>query len=55
MIELLTKCLKQPEENADLFHFVEDAFLHLDKSGETVMANFSLFFALHVAVFLDSE
>jgi DNA repair protein RecO (recombination protein O) len=51
MIELLTKCLKQPEENEDLFHFVEDAFFHLDESSETIMANFPLFFALHVAVF----
>jgi len=51
MVELLTKCLKQPETNEDLFHFVEDAFLHLDESGETVTANFPLFFALHVAVF----
>src|SRR5690349_5064937 len=24
MIELLTKCLKQPEPNPDLFHFTED-------------------------------
>jgi DNA repair protein RecO (recombination protein O) len=51
MVELLTKCLKQPEANADLFHFVEDAFLHLDESNETVTANFPLFFILHLAVF----
>jgi DNA repair protein RecO (recombination protein O) len=51
LVELLTKCLKQPETNEDLFAFVEDAFLHLDEGGETVTANFPLFFALHVAVF----
>jgi len=51
MVELLTKCLKQPEANSDLFDFVEDAFEHLDKSDETVTANFPLFFALHLAVF----
>ncbi len=51
MVELLTKCLKQPEANEDLFQFAEDAFLHLDESSETVTANFPLFFALHVAVF----
>src|SRR4030095_15783391 len=51
MVELLTKCLKQPEANEDLFQFAEDAFLHLDQSSETVTANFPLFFALHVAVF----
>ena len=51
MIELLTKCLKQPEANAELFYFAEDALIHLDKSSDTVAANFPLFFALHLAVF----
>lgn len=51
MVELLTKCLKQPEEQSDLFHFAEDAFLHLDESSETVAANFPLYFALHMPVF----
>lgn len=51
MVELLTKCLKQPEPNPDLFHFAEDAFLHLDESTDAVTANFPLFFALHLAVF----
>jgi DNA repair protein RecO (recombination protein O) len=48
MIELLTKCLKQPEPNPDLFHFTVDCFLHLDKSRMAVMANLPLFFALHL-------
>lgn len=51
MIELLTKCLKQPEANADLFYFTEDSLHHLDEANETVTANFPLFFALHLAVF----
>ena len=51
MIELLTKCLKQPEANAELFYFVEDALHHLDEATDTVTANFPLFFALHLAVF----
>jgi DNA repair protein RecO (recombination protein O) len=51
MIELLTKCLKQPEANTELFYFAEDAFLHLDEANNTVTANFPLFFALHLAVF----
>ena len=51
MIELLTKCLKQPEPNPELFEFVEDAFIHLDKSSDAVMANFPLFFALHLPAF----
>ena len=51
MIELLTKCLKQPEANPELFEFCEDAFIHLDDSNDAVMANFPLFFALHLPVF----
>lgn len=48
MVELLTKCLKQPETNEELFHFTEDCFLHLDSCSPAVMANLSLFFALHL-------
>jgi DNA repair protein RecO (recombination protein O) len=51
MIELLTKCLKQPEANADLFYFTEDALRHLDEANDTIMANFPLYFALHLPVF----
>jgi DNA repair protein RecO (recombination protein O) len=51
MIELLTKCLKQTEPNEELFHFTEDAFVHLDKSNEAVTANFALFFALQLTNF----
>ena len=51
MIELLMKCLKQPESNPDLFHFAEDAFLHLDEANNTVTANLPLFFTLHLPVF----
>lgn len=51
MVELMSKCLKQPESNPDLYHFAEDALLHLDAAGETVAANFPLFFALHLPVF----
>ena len=51
MIELLTKCLKQPEAHPELFEFCEDAFMHLDESSDAVMANFPLFFALHLPAF----
>ena len=50
MIELLNKCLKEPEQNPELFYFIEDAFLHLDKANNAVTANFSLFFSLHQAL-----
>ena len=51
MIELLSKCLKQPEPNPELFQFAEDALLHLDSSSITVAANFPLFFALQLPGF----
>lgn len=50
-VELLAKCLKQPEANPELFYFTEDAFLHLDKSTTAVAANFPLYFAMHLANF----
>lgn len=48
MVELLTKCLKQPEGNPELFHFMEDVLVSLDESSGSVMANLPLFFALHL-------
>lgn len=51
MVELLQKCLKQPEPNPELFYFIEDAFLHLDAGQSRVLANFPLFFILHLAGF----
>lgn len=52
MVELLNKCLKQPEANADLYNFCEDALLQLDTADKTVTANFALFFSLHLCHFL---
>lgn len=52
MIELLQKCLKQPEPNESLFSFIEDAFIHLDEAPEDVVANYPLFFSLHLMVFV---
>lgn len=51
MIELLQKCLKQPENNVDLFQFCEDALMQLDIAENTVAANFPLYFSLHLSHF----
>jgi DNA repair protein RecO (recombination protein O) len=51
MAELLHKCLKQPEANADLYNFCEESFLQLDEANKTVTANFALFFTLHLTHF----
>jgi DNA repair protein RecO (recombination protein O) len=50
-VELLQKCLKQPETNADLFNFCEECLLQIDKSNKKTAANFPLFFALHLTHF----
>jgi DNA repair protein RecO (recombination protein O) len=41
--------------NPELFEFCEDAFIHLDESSGSVMANFPLFFALHLRFSLVLE
>lgn len=51
MVELLQKCLKQPENNIDLFQFSEDAFMQLDIADNTVTANFPLYFSIHLSHF----
>lgn len=51
MAELIQKCLKQPEANADLFNFCEESFLQLDKASAITTANFALFFTLHLTHF----
>ncbi len=51
MAELLHKCLKQPEANADLYNFCEESFLELDRANKIVTANFALFFTLHLTHF----
>lgn len=52
MVELMQKSLKQPEANADLFSFCEDAFMKLDTAEDEVAANFPIYFAIQLAHFL---
>ncbi|MEP6582869.1 MAG: DNA repair protein RecO [Ginsengibacter sp.] len=51
MVELLHKCLKQPEPNSDLFNFCEDAFMELDISTNEIAANYPLYFSIQLAYF----
>lgn len=51
MIEMLTKCLKQPEPNPELFEFLEDIFMKLDDSSGQVNANLPLYFVIHLSHF----
>lgn len=52
IIELLHKCLKQPEENATLFYFCEEVLIQLDGAGSKVTSNFALYFSLQLPEFL---
>ena len=51
LLELLNKCLKQPEENSELFDFCEDALITLDEAEKNILSNFSLYFSLQLAHF----
>lgn len=51
MIELLQKCLKEPDEHEDLFHFMEDILKGLDLAHPAEMANLPLFYTLHLSHF----
>lgn len=55
MIELTQKSIREPEENVSLYHFIEDALIHLDKSKDSVTANFPLYFTLHLMTFLGLQ
>jgi DNA repair protein RecO (recombination protein O) len=51
MVELVQKCLKQPEPNTDLFFFCEDVLVELDKADKIISANLPLFFTMHLTHF----
>ncbi|MBK7884644.1 MAG: DNA repair protein RecO [Chitinophagaceae bacterium] len=51
MVELLFKCLKQPEQHTDLFYFFEDALKALDEASPAVTGNFPLYFSLQLSHF----
>lgn len=53
--ELLQKVLKQPENNPDLYDFIEDAYIELDKADSKITSNYPSFFALHLTGFLGSR
>jgi DNA repair protein RecO (recombination protein O) len=49
MVELLTKCLKEPEPNAELFSFVEEYLRVLDAGEPAVVAAMPVHFMLQLA------
>jgi DNA repair protein RecO (recombination protein O) len=55
IMELMYKCIKQPESNPDLFYFVEDALMQLDSADEKVTAGFAIYFAIHLTSFFGFQ
>jgi len=51
MIELAQKCLKEPDQHEDLFYFMEDMLIGLDRANLAETANLPLFFTLHLSHF----
>ncbi|MFY7964411.1 MAG: DNA repair protein RecO [Chitinophagaceae bacterium] len=45
-IELLQHSIKQPENNPDLYYFIEKCLIDLDKTNAAGTANFPLYFSL---------
>ncbi|MEY4628178.1 MAG: hypothetical protein RLZZ595_504 [Bacteroidota bacterium] len=51
MIELLQKCIKQPDPAPDLYDFIEDIMRGLDHATPTQTANLPLFFTVQLSHF----
>lgn len=51
MVELMQKCLKEPDPHPELFYFIEDVFRGLDSGTAYQTANLPLFFVLHLSHF----
>jgi len=49
MVELITKCIRQPEENPDLYDWLEDRFVQLDSCSNETAARFAIHFAWALA------
>ncbi|KAA2244683.1 DNA repair protein RecO [Chitinophaga agrisoli] len=55
IIELLQKCLKQPEQQLDLYYFAENTLQLLDGSEAAIAANLPLYFTLKLAEMLGFQ
>ncbi len=52
MVELLQKTIREPEQNDELYHFIEKALIELDRASDKTAANYPLFFLIHLPAFL---
>ena len=55
MIELCQQSLKEPENNPDVYHCIEEALIQLDKNNESFAANLPLYFTLRLGTELGFQ
>ncbi len=55
MVELLHKCLTEPEANPDLYFFCRDTLTWMDQQPSSALSNLPLYFTLRVAGLLGFE
>ena len=55
IIELISKTIKQPESNPDLFAFLEEGFMWLDKHSIEKSASFPIYLSIHLSSFLGFQ
>ena len=51
MIEILQKCIRQPDPHPDLFYFIEDMLVGLDQCNTKQSVHLPIFFMLHLSHF----
>ncbi len=55
IVELFHHCIKQPENNSELFYFLNNSLINLDEKNKSFTANLPLFFTLHLGRLLGFE
>lgn len=55
IIELCQQSLKEPENNPDVYHCIEEALIQLDKNSESFAANLPLYFTLRLSTELGFQ
>ena len=55
IIEMLQRCIRQPEPNSDLYYFIENSLQELDRANAKVTANFPLYFSLRLSSLLGFQ
>jgi DNA repair protein RecO (recombination protein O) len=55
MIEVLHKCLHQPEQNEELFNFLIDCYSFIISANQVETANFSAYYLTHLSHFFGFQ